>query len=464
MYFTTQLLVCTVGYLHAAPSGAWGALLVLGLQSCRAAGARAAAFVIRPNAAPVAQSAHVKIDFCRMSGLTHWDVVIVGGGPGGATLAALLARAGWSVAVLEKETFPRYHIGESLIPEVLDVLDESGALSAVDRAGFLRKEGGVFRWGANPEPWTFHFDEARERYRFTYAYQVVRSTFDQILLDHARASGAQVFHQVTAREFFEFLLPGTDQVGGRVLATGSDGEPIEFTARLVVDCSGQAGWLSSRFKLRKYDPFLRNVALFTYFRDATRLEGRDANAIFCEATDRGWFWNIPLHDGTNSVGLVTKAELCPKAGDRTEFYNAALQSSVYTRQMLAKATCVAEQRCIADYSYRPRRLVGPGYLLTGDAGNFIDPIWSTGIMLATTGARLAARAIGESFRSGTNAALLEYETSLQQIVGRYRHFIYFFYHTNASPSNYFWKAYSMVTGAADARDAFIRLVSGRLGV
>ena len=105
-------------------------------------------------------------------------------------MAALLARSGLDVAVLERETFPRYHIGESLIPEVLDVLEESGALSAVESAGFLRKEGGVFRWGANPEPWSFHFDEAKERYRFTYAYQVVRSAFDKILLDHAQACGA----------------------------------------------------------------------------------------------------------------------------------------------------------------------------------------------------------------------------------------------------------------------------------
>ena len=132
--------------------------------------------------------------------------------------------------------------------------------------------------------------------------------------------------------------------------------------------------------------------------------------------------------------------------------------------MLSRATCVSELRCIADYSYRPTRLLGPGFLLAGDAGNFIDPVWSTGVMLATTSARLAARAIGESFRSGTNQALLEYETSCQQLVSRYRHFIYFFYHTNASPENYFWKAYSMVVGAADPKDAFIRLVSGRLGL
>jgi FAD-dependent halogenase len=391
-------------------------------------------------------------------------VVIVGGGPAGSTLAALLARAGFEVVVLEREVFPRYHIGESLIPEVLDVLEESGVLPAVESAGFLRKEGGVFRWGANPEPWSFHFDEARERYRFTYAYQVIRSVFDKILLEHAQACGAEVLQGVTARGFSEQPLSGSKCMGGRITCERMDGESQEFEARLVVDCSGQTGWLASKLKLRKFDPFLRNVAIFAYYRDATRLDGRDAHAIFCEATELGWFWNIPLHDGTNSVGLITNAALSPVASGRTQFYESAIQKSVYTRQMLSRATRVSELRSIADYSYRPRHLVGPGFMLAGDAGNFIDPVWSTGIMLATTSARLAARAIGESFRSGTSQALADYETTVQQLVGRYRQFIYFFYQTNASPENYFWKAYAMLPSAADPQDAFIRLVSGRLGV
>ena len=239
---------------------------------------------------------------------------------------------------------------------------------------------------------------------------------------------------------------------------------MEFTARIVVDCSGQAGWLAAKFKLRKYDPFLRNLAVFGYYRGAARLPDRDANAIFCEAMDLGWFWNIPLHDGTNSIGLITQADRGPSAGDRLGFYRSAIERSVYTRQMLSGAVMSSELRCIADYSYRPRRLVGPGFLIAGDAGNFIDPIWSTGVMLATTGARLAARAIERAFREQTCEPLAEYEAAIQQFVGRYRQFIYFFYRTNAMPDSYFWEAYSMIPEAADPKDAFIRLISGRLGL
>lgn len=394
--------------------------------------------------------------------MTDYDVIIVGGGPAGSTLAALLCQAGLSVAIIEKENFPRYHIGESLVPEVLEVLGESGALPLIDRAGFLRKEGGVFRWGKHPEPWSFHFDEARERYRYDYAYQVIRSSFDTLLLDHARATGAKVFQPYSAREFHEYAYG--DWVGGRIMATDHNHERLELTAKLVVDCSGQTGWLAHKFGLRKYDPFLRNVAIFAYFRDATLLEGRDRNAIFCEATELGWFWNIPLHDGTNSVGLVTKADVAPGGSGSLSFYESALQKSVYTQKMLAAARRVTDIRCVADYSFRPRRLAGPGYLLVGDAGNFIDPVWSTGIMLATAGARLAAVAIRESFQSGTTKPLLQYEAAAQELVGRYRQFIYYFYQTNASPDQYFWKAYSLMGNAADPRDAFIRLISGRLGV
>ena len=167
----------------------------------------------------MAESKHGGAVCGKIRRMTRLDVLIVGGGPAGSTLAALLAKTGFAVAVLEREMFPRYHIGESLVPEVLEVLEESGALPAVEHAGFLRKEGGVFRWGTHPEPWAFRFDEAKDRYRFFYAYQVLQSMFDKILLDHAAACGAQVFQGATARELLEDLGGGSGPVGARVVAS-----------------------------------------------------------------------------------------------------------------------------------------------------------------------------------------------------------------------------------------------------
>ena len=158
-----------------------------------------------------------------------------------------------------------------------------------------------------------------------------------------------------------------------------------------------------------------------------------------------------------------KASPAPGVADRADFYESAIEQSVHTRQMLSNARRVTNVRCVVDYSFRASRLAGPGFLLVGDAGNFIDPVWSTGVMLATTGARLAAHAIQDAFHAGNTQPLLQYERAAQRLISRYRQFIYYFYKTNATPDSYFWKAYSLVGDAVDPRDAFIRLISGRLG-
>lgn len=391
--------------------------------------------------------------------MTSCDVLIVGGGPAGSTLAAFLALAGVSVHLLERDSFPRYHIGESLIPQVLDVLEESGALAAVEAHGFLRKEGGVFRWGRRETPWLFYFDEASYRYRHTYAYQVIRSEFDQLLLDHARTCGVTVEERVAA---YELTLSALSHLSHGVKVTATDwiNQKREYKCRIVADCSGQVGWLARKHQLREYDPVLRNVAIFKYFRGATRMTGRDANGIFCEATPDGWFWNIPLHDGTNSVGLVTNAR--SKLGDPDTTFDSAFRSSWYLKQQLLGASCVSQTRTIRDYSYRGSQLIGPGFILVGDAGNFIDPVWSTGVFLATTAAKLSANAILRWLDSGTLQGFNDYQREMHRIVDTYREFIYYFYGANEEPEGVFWKAYSMLSGSIDPKDAFIRMVSGRL--
>ena len=202
--------------------------------------------------------------------------------------------------------------------------------------------------------------------------------------------------------------------------------------------------------------------MFKYFRDATRLPGRNANAIFCEATPTGWFWNIPLHDGTNSVGLVTQ----PRAivGCPNDVFDAALGRSKFLKEQLTDASCVSLTRTIRDYSYRGRQLVGEGFVIVGDAGNFIDPIWSTGVFLATTAAKLSAEAILHWLNSGSTQAFGDYQREVHRIVDIYREFVCYFYGSHDEPKGAFWKAYSLVNGSVDPEDAFINIVSGRLGV
>ncbi len=392
------------------------------------------------------------------------DVLIVGGGPAGATLAAFLAKLDLDVLVLEGNAFPRYHIGESLIPQVLDVLEDSGALPAVEKAGFLRKEGGIFRWGSSPEPWSFYFDETPEHYQHTYAYQVVRSSFDKILLDHSRDCGAQILNGFTAIDFNHNgdLQPSSSE--SIVSARNKAGKSIEIHAKMVADCSGGSGWLARKFNLRKFDPVLKNIAFYGYFKNVHRAQGRDANAIFCEAVPSGWYWNIPLHDGTNSVGLITKAPVKGMEAERMQLYRSGIESSTYLKEMLKDAEMISELRSAPDYSYYAKALYGSGFIIVGDAGNFVDPVWSTGVFFATTAAQKSATAIQQWLANDDETAFASYQTDMQKIISSYREFIHFFYANHTDPDSYFWKAHQLVPNAIDPHDAFIRLVSGRMGV
>ena len=391
--------------------------------------------------------------------VTSPDVVVVGGGPAGAVAATLLADDGHRVVVLERDRFPRYHIGESLLSATMPILDLVGALEKVEAHGFLRKPGGTFHWGRQKEPWSFYFRE--DPGGRPYSFQVVRSEFDKILLDNAREHGAAVFeeHSVTRVD--------TDHPTPVVQVRRADGREFRLTPRFLLDASGQNAVIGASRKIRTFNEFFKNLAIFGYFEGAERLAGELANHVFSCAFGDGWFWYIPLHDGTMSVGAVVDVKRwreIAQSDPATTFHDLISRCPPIASRLRA-ATLVSPVRLIRDYSYEAKQFNGPGWLLAGDAAAFIDPVFSTGVHLACLSAFLGARAISRVLRGEEDetTARAAHELQYRTAFDRYLRFVTFFYDHNVDADSYFWTARRILTHAADGLDeraAFVRLISG----
>lgn len=386
-----------------------------------------------------------------------YDVIVIGGGPAGSTAAGFLGQANLRVALFEKDIFPRYHIGESLLSATLPILEALGVLPAIEQAGFLRKPGGTFIWGSQSEPWSFFFRE--DPGGRPYAFQVVRSQFDHLLLQHAAALGVDVHegHRVQSIDYRD----GSN----RVTVVDPDGGRREVEATVVVDASGQQALVGTRDGLREFNSFFKNLAVFAYFTDAVGLEGPLFGNILSTAFNDGWFWFIPLHDGTTSVGAVVDAHRFAgaAAGNAEELYRRLIASCLPVAERLSAARLVSPVRVIRDYSYCSRSFHGPGYLLAGDAACFIDPVFSTGVHLACLSGYLAAAAI-VAVRDGVSpsAAGQEYDQRYRAAFQRYLDFLTFFYDHHSDPQSYFWTARKILApqGELELRTAFVRLMSG----
>jgi flavin-dependent dehydrogenase len=358
------------------------------------------------------------------------DVIVIGGGPGGSTASTLIAQSGRRVVLFEREQFPRFHIGESLIPQTYHVLKRLGMLEKLKGSHFVKKYSVQFvnQQGKLSEP--FYFLDHRP-HESSQTWQVYRQEFDQLLLDNARQHGVEV-HE--GARVLDVLFDGERAVGVRVVI--GDGPPREVRAQVVVDASGQSSVIMSRLGLREWDPVLKKAALWTYYEGAQRDTGRDEGATLVLQTrgKQGWFWYIPLHNNDMvSIGVVASYDYLFK-GDRADkdhetIYREEVERCPGLQPRIAKARRVQHFRAAKEYSYRSRRAAGDGWVLVGDAFGFLDPLYSSGVLLALRSGEMAADAVVEGLARGdTSAAQLgKWEATFARGMDRMRRLVCAFY-------------------------------------
>jgi flavin-dependent dehydrogenase len=323
-----------------------------------------------------------------------YDALVIGGGPGGSAVSTLLARAGKRVLVLEKEHFPRFHIGESLLPYNRALFEEMGVLKTLEAEGFPRKVGAQFHIGNASKALKLVFSNGGYT-RESSAFQVERATFDHILLKHARSSGAEI------REGWAVTAFETNEEKARVEARDERGVRESFSARFLIDASGRGNFTGNQQGLRVIHPDLKKLAVFGHFENVRLDEGTAWGDTVIVRLENSWFWVIPISARKTSVGCVMDQEEFAQAKQSpAEMFEHMWRSSSEMRSRMAAARLVSTIQTTSDFSYYNRRLIGPRLLRVGDAAGFMDPIFSAGVYLAMYSGKLAAKAVLESLKAG----------------------------------------------------------------
>ena len=362
---------------------------------------------------------------------TTFDTIVIGAGPAGSSAAALLAERGLRVLVLERDKFPRYHIGESLLPFTCFPLKRLGLLEKMRESAFVKKHSVQFVSPSGKASQPFYFSTRYEP-EVAQTWQVLRSEFDQMLMDNARSKGATVVEETTVEQLI--------QEEGRTLgvrARNKSGAVQEFRAPMTLDCSGREAFAATRFNWRMREPKLNKVAVWTYYLGAKRDAGIEEGATtVAYVPEKGWFWYIPQHRDRISVGVVAEGKYLTRDGVREprDIFQREIEQNQWIKEHLACGQQEGRYYLTSEYSFRSRYGAADGLLLAGDAFGFLDPVFSSGVMLALKSGTMAADAIYAAYQAQNFSAerFTEYGRFLSEGIENMRKLVYAFYDPNFS--------------------------------
>jgi|TARA_B110000037_G_scaffold201020_1_gene242051 flavin-dependent dehydrogenase len=362
--------------------------------------------------------------------MNEYDAIIIGGGPAGSTAGALLAKKGRKVLILEKEKFPRYHVGESLMPFCYFTLERLGLVDALNERAYTKKHSVQFvtKDGIMSAPFYFfqHLDHPAAT-----TWQVNRAEFDELMLDNARSKGAEVREET---QVVDFIYEGERVVG--VTAKTKGGQAYELRASVTVDASGRDALFQSKRRWRKRDPILNKIAIWTLFKGAKRDPGLDEGATTVAYLDnRGWFWNIPMKDDIVSSGIVAERDyLYKNTRDPAAIFKREIENNVWIKDHLSCGEQFGEYWVTGEYSYRSEHCAADGIVLIGDAFAFLDPVFSSGVFLALKSGEMAADAIDASLEKGdvSASAFSAYGEEICSAIETMRSLVYAFYDNDFS--------------------------------
>ncbi|MEK7707700.1 MAG: NAD(P)/FAD-dependent oxidoreductase [Verrucomicrobiota bacterium] len=392
----------------------------------------------------------------------HFDVIVIGGGPAGSAASAILAEHGHRVLVLEREKFPRYHIGESLIPFTYQPLERLGLIPRMKQSAFQKKYSVVFISPNGKASQPFYFFNRYDRESVAQTWQVLRSEFDEMLLNHARSKGAQVVEEIAVKELIwenpsqgssrrESALTnnsanrtqhdGFDQSGltsaatSRVLgvrAQKKSGEIVEFRAPITLDCTGKEAFAAVRNGWRMKDPYLNKVAVWTYYQGSKREPGIDeGQTAVAYVPEKGWFWHIPQHNDMVSVGVVAEGKYLTRDGVREpeQIFKREIGQNLWIKEHLSVGRQVGSYYLISEYSHHSRHCGCEGLLLVGDAFAFLDPVFSSGLMLALKSGVLVADEVHKAIieRDFSTQRFANYGRFMREGIENMRKLVYAFY-------------------------------------